>query len=179
MTGVYIFSITSYGLMNVVFNRVSSLKGFILTEAVARQIWTQHYTPIIGERQVSYMLDKFQSVAAMQKQILEGYEYFLIYSNGKIAGYFSFLPEEEALFLSKIYVLAEMRGHGIGKRALQFIEEEARRDHLKGIRLTVNKYNTQSIQAYLKMGFKQHRAIVMDIGGGFVMDDYEMVKGLT
>lgn len=125
------------------------------------------------------MLNKFQSVEAIQKQVQEGYEYYLIYDGDKAVGYFSFLPEKEGLFLSKIYVLAKMRGQGFGKKAMQFIAEQALQRGLESIRLTVNKYNTVSIEAYLKMGFVKTRAVVFDIGEGFVMDDYEMVKDLA
>ena len=36
---------------------------------MAKEIWTEHYTPIIGKDQVDYMLDKFQSNDAISGQI--------------------------------------------------------------------------------------------------------------
>ena len=60
--------------MNIV--KAGSNQDFSQIETLAREIWEEHYTPIIGAEQVAYMLDKFQSVAAMQKQIKEGYESF-------------------------------------------------------------------------------------------------------
>jgi diamine N-acetyltransferase len=44
--------------------------------------------------------------------------------------------------------------------------------------LRVNRQNQQAIDAYLKHGFTVATLIVEDIGGGFVMDDYVMVKAL-
>jgi ribosomal protein S18 acetylase RimI-like enzyme len=44
--------------------------------------------------------------------------------------------------------------------------------------LTVNKNNTQSIEAYKKMMFYKTRSLVTDIGGGFVMDDDVMQRDL-
>ena len=44
----------------------------------------------------------------------------------------------------------------------------------KPIRLTVNKYNINTIKAYEKWGFKTVDAVVTDIGSGFVMDDFIM-----
>ncbi len=165
--------------MTTTFKKVFKDKDFLFTQSLARKIWTQHYTPIIGAEQVAYMLDKFQSVEAMQKQVAEGYEYYLVYEQDRAVGYFSFLPEKESLFLSKIYVLAEMRGKGIGRRAMEFITEQALKRGLSSIRLTVNKYNTKSIDAYLKMGFENMGPVVFDIGQGFIMDDYEMLKRLN
>ena len=37
-------------------------------------------------------------------------------------------------------------------------------------------YNSGSLRAYEKMGFHKVRSLVIDIGGGFVMDDYELEK---
>ena len=148
-------------------------------EELAATIWREHYTPIIGVAQVEYMLQKLQSVDSMSGQIKEGYKYFSIFKDNTLVGYFSFLPERDALFLSKIYIEASQRGKGLSKEALNFIESKATDYQKNAIRLTVNKYNTGSIQAYLKMGFVKTRALVIDIGNGFVMDDYEMVKTIS
>ena len=45
------------------YNQISKL---------AFEIWTEHYTPIIGTASVNYMLNKFQTAAAIENQILEG-----------------------------------------------------------------------------------------------------------
>jgi diamine N-acetyltransferase len=39
---------------------------------LAREIWVQHFTPIIGDAQVEYMLHKFQSSEAIASQLGEG-----------------------------------------------------------------------------------------------------------
>jgi hypothetical protein len=44
--------------------------------------------------------------------------------------------------------------------------------------LTVNKGNP-SVQAYERLGFRIIEALVMDIGGGYVMDDYKMEKAVA
>jgi hypothetical protein len=43
--------------------------------------------------------------------------------------------------------------------------------------LTVNKGNA-SVQAYERLGFRIVEAMVIDIGGGYVMDDYKMEKAV-
>ena len=47
-------------------------------EELAYIIWNEHYTPIIGKAQVDYMLNKFQNVESISKQIEDGYAYFTI-----------------------------------------------------------------------------------------------------
>ncbi len=154
----------------------NTTQNFIEIEKLADIIWREHYIPIVGKPQIDYMLKKFQSARAIKEQIEVGFEYYLIYFDGKSVGYISIKPEMYALFLSKIYVLSSHRGKKIGKLAMQFIEEKAKAYQFKKIRLTVNVNNTNSIKAYEKLGFKNMGPLVADIGNGFVMDDYEMVK---
>ena len=145
---------------------------------LADEIWREHYISIIGVDQVNYMLEKYQSASAIQDQIKDGAYYFLIYFQDKPAGYFSFYNQEDTLFLSKIYVHSSKRGTGLGRFSIEFIEEEAHKFGQSSITLTVNKNNANTIAAYKKMGFEVEEAIVMDIGNGFVMDDYKMKKHL-
>lgn len=143
---------------------------------MAKEIWKEHYTPIIGGEQVDYMLERFQSKKAISVQIREGVVYFLIGAGTKFIGYMAVQPKGPALFLSKIYVGSSKRTMGYGSQAVIFIEDLARRRGLGLIYLTVNKNNTASLRFYEKLGFRNLGSVVQDIGGGFVMDDYKMGK---
>ena len=155
-----------------------SEKDFKLIAELASTIWNEHYTPIIGIEQVAYMIDKFQSLDAIKKQAQDGMEYFLIFYQNVGVCYFAFTEKKESIFLSKIYVLEKYRGKKIGKTALRFIEGKAKELGYDTISLTVNKNNTRSISAYEKIGFKKIEPIVIDIGKGFIMDDFLMKKNL-
>ena len=48
------------------------------------------------------------------------------------------------------------------------------RGRRRTIWLTVNRRNERAIGAYRRTGFREVRAQVTDIGGGYVMDDYVM-----
>ena len=147
-------------------------------EQLAYEIWTQHYTPIIGIDQVDYMLENFQSFEAIEKQISEGMSYFLLFFEGEPVGYMASKPQGENMFLSKIYVLSDLRGKGIGSYALNYLETRAKEMGCRNLSLTVNKNNTDSIRAYEKLGFINVRPLQTDIGKGFIMDDYFMKKQL-
>ena len=143
--------------------------------ALAREIWTEHYVPIIGPAQVAYMLAKFQSEEAIARQIAaEGYEYHLAPG----AGYLALVPdaEQHRVLLSKIYVKKDRRGTGLGRALLAFAE--ARSAELGGgeLWLTVNRNNAGSIAFYERAGFRKTNELVTDIGAGFVMDDWRMAK---
>ena len=99
--------------------------------AVAEAIWEQHYTPIIGEAQVEYMIDKFLSPDAIVEQINSGTEYFLFSYDYSFAGFAAILEKDDELFLSKLYVDEEFRGKGIGKYMFQKFVEICKLRNLK------------------------------------------------
>ena len=160
------------------FLPVKNEQDFKTTEDLARTIWSEHYTPIIGPEQVSYMLDKFQSASAIKEQVQNGMEYYLVVKDGKAVGYTGFKWRDDELFLSKLYILSSQRGQKLGKKSLSFIYSKAEEAGVKQITLTVNKFNTIAISAYKKIGYKIVRPIIQDIGHGFIMDDYLMSKEL-
>jgi len=152
----------------------------VINQAQAKvDIWDEHYTPIIGSLQVDYMLKKYQSVPAIEDQVRQGVEYYLLNYESIPVGYLSFFRKEDSLFLNKLYVLSSYRGKGIGKKAMSFIEHKTKELGCDSISLTVNKYNTNSIKAYEQMGFKNIKAVVQNIGNDFVMDDYFMEKKIV
>ena len=162
----------------VTFTAVANSREIVRVAELADIIWREHYIPIIGRAQVDYMLEHFQSAPAIEKQIAQGVYYFVIQTEGLTVGYLAFEKQGKTLFLSKIYLLDSHRGKGFGKAAMNFLEEKARSLECADIALTVNKYNDQSIHAYTQMGFSKKEGEITDIGGGFVMDDYRMVKPL-
>ncbi len=160
------------------FVKVSSDEEICRVAALAHDIWTEYYTPLLGEKQVEYMLESFQSAGAIRKTLGEGwhYRYLLVRLDGEDVGYFSFTIENGGLFLSKIYLRQELRGHGIFSQVIDYLKKLCDRYDLYKIWLTVNKNNSDAIAAYERLGFTREYGQVTDIGGGFVMDDYVMIK---
>lgn len=158
--------------------RVESQEQIAAVVKLARETWMPHYAPIIGAAQVDYMLDKFQSPAAIARQIAaEGYEYYLAPG----AGYLALVPDapKKRVLLSKIYVKAESRGTGLGRAMVEFAERRCSELGCTELWLTVNRNNLGSIAFYERMGFRKTREAVTDIGGGFAMDDWWMAKAVA
>jgi GNAT superfamily N-acetyltransferase len=171
--------------MKIVLQKVNSAMQILAIVRLAQEIWTQHYTPILAPNQVPYMLAKFQSLSAITNQIEQGHFYFLIFKTDQQKeaeemqnpiGYLAFNIENEICFLSKIYILDSARGQGYGKDALHFIEEEAQKAGANSMNLTVNKFNQTAQAAYLKFGFLNVGPIQTEIGNGYIMDDFMLVK---
>ena len=146
-----------------------------LLAAEADKIWHEFFPGIISEAQIDYMVEKFQSEAAILAQITgQSYEYYFMQLDGKNCGYLGIRPEEKRLFLSKLYLKKEYRGRGIARQAFQFLRHTAEERKLSSVYLTVNKYNTHSVEVYKHIGFQIVETQAADIGGGFIMDDYIM-----
>ena len=110
---------------------------------LAKEIWTEYYTSLIGPTQTAYMISKFQSADRIREDIKKrGYSYFAVYENGdkttgssadirnrgndfdgigpKPVGYFALQPDEKGVFISKIYILKEYRRRGIAGEIIRF-----------------------------------------------------------
>ena len=158
--------------------RVRTPAQIAAVAALAKETWTRHYVPIIGAAQVEYMLEKFQSAEAIARQIAkEGYDYYLVPG----AGYLALVPDpaRKTVLLSKIYVLEKLRGTGLGRALVEFAEKRGAELGARELWLTVNRNNAGSIAFYERMGFRKTNELVTDIGGGFVMDDWRMAKGVS
>lgn len=149
-----------------------------LLHQLAHRIWWQFYPAIIGDEQVAYMLDKFSSKDHIAAQLQSGFSYFLVYDEGEAVGYIGVEDKAPSLFVSKFYLDQSRRGRGIAKQMLAHVNKEAKARGHSQIELTVNKYNP-SYEIYLKLGFENVESLVMDIGNGFVMDDYRMIKTIA
>ena len=150
--------------------RVRSRREAERVAALAAEIWTEYYTPLIGAEQVKYMLERFQSAGAIQN---DGYRYDLMTDGERDVAYCGVRPEPAGLFVSKIYVRKEYRKKGIARLLLRRALDE--HPSAKRVWLTVNKGN-EAVEAYKRMGFVMEDAVVTDIGGGYVMDDYIMTR---
>jgi ribosomal protein S18 acetylase RimI-like enzyme len=146
--------------------------------ALAREIWEEWFTPIIGANQVAYMLEKFQSATAIWSQIQDGMRYFVVNHKQNPVGYYAIKKEETRLFLSKIYLKRSMRGIGAGAWMLSECAKKAKAENLSSIYLTVNKGNEKAIRFYERYQFKKMISLEKDIGRGFIMNDWLMEKSL-
>lgn len=159
---------------------VTEISNIEVVAALAKTIWVDHYTPIIGAAQVAYMLDKFQSEDAIRQQINEGYHYSAAFVNGEPAGYCAtrYEPDHRRVFLSKLYVSRHFRQRGLASALLAHHINALGEKAADSVWLTVNRYNENSIAVYKRMGFVISNTLVSDIGNGYVMDDYRMEKSI-
>jgi ribosomal protein S18 acetylase RimI-like enzyme len=70
-------------------------------------------------------------------------------------------------------MLPNLQGKGFGKLAVNEVLSIASKNKNLGVVLNVNKYNS-AIQFYSKIGFSIIDSVVINIGNGYIMDDYVM-----
>jgi len=146
--------------------------------ALAREIWRRHYPPIIGSAQTEYMLAQRYVPDVIRGELARGDLWWdtLAEDDAFVAFASSLLEHERALKLDKLYVRHDRQRMGYGAALIEHTCDRARRLGCERVVLAVNKHNSAAIAAYRKHGFEVADAVVKDIGGGFVMDDYVMQR---
>lgn len=147
--------------------------------ALARVIWQAHYPGIISQAQIEYMLGWMYGLEQLGRDLAEGICYDRLLEGDELvafAGYGPAAPGE--MKLHKLYVHPAHQRAGLGSRLLRHVETISGQRRFTTLVLTVNKKNQGAIAAYLKNGFRIREAVVVEIGSGFVMDDYVLEKRL-
>ena len=148
---------------------------------VAQIIWRAHYAPMIGLAQVDYMLGNRFTRQALSRYLGADDRWFdLLRVDGAVVGYCSAALTDAPgeLKLEQLYLLPDQQGRGLGGMMLRHVEARARAENCDRIMLLVAKRNTNSIAVYERSGFTMREAVMIDIGEGYVMDDYVMEKRL-
>ncbi|PYQ58950.1 MAG: GNAT family N-acetyltransferase [Acidobacteria bacterium] len=64
-------------------------------------------------------------------------------------------------FVDEVYVVPEMRGRGLGARALVLAEEHCRHQRIAALRLEVHHENRRALALYERNGFEAHDRYLM------------------
>lgn len=148
--------------------------------ALAGVIWRAHYPAIITHAQIDHMLARMYDVETMCRELETGITWFRALVDGELRGFASVGPTENpAEFkLHKLYVHPECQRRGVGSELLRAAESTAAARGGTTLMLNVNKRNAVALAVYRQRGFTVRESVTVDIGDGFVMDDFVMVKSL-
>jgi ribosomal protein S18 acetylase RimI-like enzyme len=156
-------------------------ENFTDIRAIAAEVWPIAYGAILSQEQLDYMMEMMYSIPSLQKQVNENGNRFILATKNEIpvgfAGYEFNYNKKPKTKIHKIYILPNQQGKGIGKELIDFIANKAKERHQKGLILNVNKNNV-AIRFYERIGFSITKEEVIDIGNGYVMDDYVMEKSI-
>ena len=156
---------------------VASHKDIPKLRALAEQIWRASYVEMLSPAQMDYMLLWMYSAEKIWQELSLGVHWEIVRLGGEDAGYLALTFEADGIAkLDKLYLLPAHHGRGFGQQMLARAAAIAEKNGAREIRLQVNKGNLRALRAYEKFGFVRIDEAVFDIGGGFVMDDFIMVR---
>jgi GNAT superfamily N-acetyltransferase len=156
----------------------ATVADFETIQMIARKTWPVVYGKILSKAQIDYMLDKMYSEATLFDNLNKGHCFLLAKEDSVCLGFASFehrYLNEKCTRLHKIYLLPESQGKGMGKMLLEKIKAFAKENHSDTISLNVNRFN-KAHSFYKKMGFEIVAEEDLEIGNGYLMEDYKMEK---
>jgi len=143
--------------------------------------WPITYGEILSKEQLDYMLNLFYSDKALTLQYTKKEQlFYMIYGEQTNIGFIGIehhYKGEAITKIHKIYLLPETQGKGIGKKVIDKIGKLALENNSAILLLNVNRFNS-ALGFYKKIGFEVVDEVNIDIGNGYLMEDYVMEKGL-
>ena len=165
---------------------VAGLAHLEIIKKLAYKIWPSTYGKILSKIQLDFMLDKFYDIDYLKNLMLaENQVFVLISENEKYLGFCAYqlnitdentgIPKTK---LHKLYVLPETQGKGLGKLLQNEVEKAAVANNNQSVFLNVNRYNN-AVSFYKKQHYKIISEIDIEIGNGYLMEDYIMEMDLN
>ena len=143
--------------------------------------WPITYGEILSKEQLDYMLGLFYSTEALNEQYNKKIQLFYMIdedeTNIGFIGIEHNYNGEAVTKIHKIYLLPETQGKGIGKKVIDEIGKLASENNSTALSLNVNRFNS-ALGFYKKIGFEVKEEVDIEIGNGYLMEDYVMEKKL-
>ena len=154
--------------------RAADVNDIATIRAIAAITWPVAYGSYISKEQLDYMLDMMYSSTSLLDQMNKGHQFYIAEQHSIPIGFASVSKEEDnSCKLNKLYVLPTTQKTGAGKALLQKTINYATSHSSSCLFLQVNKQNNAQ-EFYRKHGFRVREASILDIGEGYIMDDYIM-----
>lgn len=149
-----------------------------IIQDLAKAIWPDAYGAILSQEQLEYMMEMMYSLDSLENQLKNNIVFLLAKEENDFIGFASYelnFQNSNKTKIHKLYVLPTIQGKGVGKNLILHIQEIAKKNSNAALILNVNKYN-KAKDFYLHNQFEIADSLVVDIGNGYVMDDFVMVK---
>lgn len=159
----------------------ATVQDFNSIESIAHKTWPSAYGQILSQEQMKYMLALFYSQEKLKEDLEKSRHCFVIVKeDDKVVGFASYEHDynnEKATKIHKLYLLPKTQGKGIGQKLIEYICNSALKKESEILLLNVNRFN-KALRFYQKIGFSIIREVNIDIGQGYLMEDYVMEKKL-
>jgi len=159
----------------------ATINDIKLIQNIVQITWPITYGEILSKEQLSYMLDLFYSTEALTEQYDKKEQLFYMIdedeTNIGFIGIEHYYKGKTITKIHKIYLLPETQGKGIGKKVIDEIGKLALENNSTILSLNVNRFNS-ALGFYKKIGFEVVDEVNIEIGNGYLMEDYVMEKKL-
>src|SRR5690606_734742 len=159
----------------------ATIKDIPTIREIAHITWYPTFRDILSQEQIEYMLEMMYSEKALKEQIeVRNHQFFLAKEDEKTLGYLSVevgYNQQPVTKIHKIYILPDLQGKGIGKLLMQKAEQVALENQNAILSLNVNRFN-KAMKFYESLGFVNTKTEDIDIGNGYLMEDFVMEKNL-
>lgn len=148
----------------------------MIVNHLAHEIWPSTFRDILSKEQISYMLDWMYSVETLQEQVQTGYLYYLATLDGIAVGFLGLepnFPDQNQLRIHKVYVKPSIQKKGVGRALINHSIDIAFDLDQTSLNLNVNRFNN-AVDFYKYIGFNVTREENIDIGKGYLMEDFVM-----
>jgi len=105
------------------------------------------YIPLIGR--------KPQPMTADYRQMAAEHPIWLLYLGDELAGLLALEFEPETVLIYSVAIRPDLQGLGLGRRLLDWAEQQARQSDYRKIRLYTNEHFVKNIELYLRVGYRE------------------------
>lgn len=156
--------------------RPISIDELDIIRDLAQQIWPKDYRRIVAPDQIDSMVSALFDLDALESDMAEkGHLFWVANVGDRNVGFVSAYLDGGRIWVTKLYVLQDYRGFGLGKVLIQ-----AAIDHFTPaceLALCIHKEHDRSVDFALRSGFAIQHEIPFTVGSyGFT--DYVMHKDL-
>lgn len=128
--------------------RIATAADCPVVERIVRAAYSR-YVARMGKEPGPMLADYAALIAKRRVHVIE--------YQGEVRGVLVLIPEEDAMLLDNIAIAPEYQGSGLGRKLLEFAEQEAAGAGYRTLRLYTNEAMVENVALYLRMGFTETR----------------------
>lgn len=156
--------------------RALKLDELSIVHEIAYATWPDTFKEILSQEQIQYMLNWMYDLKHLENQFNQGHQFYVAELEEMPVGFIGIEPnhpEKGLTKIHKIYILPNKQGLGIGKKLIQYVRELSIQSEIEGLLLNVNRFN-KAVEFYKAIGFNILFEENIEIGNGYLMEDYVM-----
>ena len=150
-----------------------------IIQTIAHATWPVTYGQLLPAGQLEYMLDLIYNEEAIKQQMNLAQQFIIGYSSNEPLGFASIekqFKSSSSMMIHKLYILPAFQGNGIGRIFLNYLTNLATQTGHSELTLKVFVRNQNAIRFYQHLGFHSIGEVVTEIGNGYTVKDYVMLR---